>query len=183
MKTKLRTVILLVFVYLFSINCISAQRKSSVNFIGLNPSITYEPFYEKGELDINVFPLVYQTPLSKRIDIRVSSIVNYGIRNTNNSFSHLGFQTALPIFFKLKEEKNLPSGGLFIAPGFGVTRNLIEKHSNVGLWVEPGYNLLFDDNFAISFSAQFGATHFWYDNGDTKWGNHFGIKIIIGMWF
>jgi hypothetical protein len=160
MKTATRTIALIVIICFISINNIFALEKSSVNFIGLNPSVTVEPFYEKGELDVNIFPLVYQTPISKRIDFRVSSIVNYGVRNSNSTFSHLGFQAALPIFLKKKDIKLIPSKGLFVAPGFGVTRNLIEKHSNFGLWVEPGYNLLFDDNFAISFSAQFGATHF-----------------------
>lgn len=161
---------------------ISAQEKG-INFIGIKPSVTVEPFYEKGELDINVFPLVYQRTISRRVDIKTLSIVNYGIRNNNSSFSHLGFQFAVPIFFKLKEKKSEPSKGFYIAPGFGLSRNLIEKHNNLGFWVEPGYNLLITQKLSISFSIQLGATQFWYDDGTQKLGNHFGIQVIFGKWF
>lgn len=80
-------------------NSVKAQNKNKSNFIGLNSSITIEPFYNKGEMDINIFPLVYQTPLTKRLDLRLSSICNLGIRNNGNEISHFGLETALPIFF------------------------------------------------------------------------------------
>jgi hypothetical protein len=167
--------------------CISAasrgQDKCSASFWGINPSITVEPFYNKGELDINIFPLVFQKTITRRVDFRISTIVNYGIRNENSAFSHLGAQVSFPVFIIRKDENTLPSNGFFVAPGFGVTRNLIEEHNNFGLWLEPGYNLLISPKYSISFGAQFGATHFWYDNGTKKWGNHFGVKIIIGRWY
>jgi hypothetical protein len=160
-----------------------AQEKGSSNFIGINPSVTIEPFYEKGELDINVCPFVFQKTITRRIDFRLMTVVNYGFRNTGNTFTHIGLQPALPIFLKAKEDNRMPSKGLFIAPGFGVTRNLIEKHSNAGLWLEPGYMLSISPKWSISFGAQFGATHFWYDSGESKWGSHFGIKVIFGFNF
>ena len=160
-----------------------AQENETINFIGVNPSITVEPFYNKGELDINVFPVVYQKTVSRRIDFRILTIVNYGIRDTNSAFSHLGVQMALPVFIIKKDNNQKPSKGFFIAPGVGLTRNLIEKHNNFGLWIEPGYHLLIDEKFGLSFGVQFGATHLWYDNGTTKWGNHFGVKIIFGKWY
>ncbi|HOP03687.1 MAG TPA: hypothetical protein PL017_03850 [Tenuifilaceae bacterium] len=160
-----------------------AQENKSATFWGLNPSITVEPFYEEGELDINVFPVVYQKTITHRIDLRVASIVNFGVRNENSKFSHVGAQVSFPVHFSKKENTSVPSKGFYAAPGLGLTRNLIEKHNNFGVWIEPGYNLQISPKYSISFGAQFGATHFWYDNGDTKWGNHFGIKVIIGRWF
>ncbi|WP_373522280.1 hypothetical protein [Aquiflexum sp.] len=141
-----------------------------------------EPFYEKGELDINIIPIVYQTPLTNIFDLRLTSICNLGIRNEGNEISHFGIETALPIFFKAKQDKKESSKGLFVAPIVSLTRNRKEEHNNVGLWVEPGYNLLFDNKFALSFGLQLGGTYFSYDNGQTKWGNHFGVKIIFGKW-
>ncbi|HLP05045.1 MAG TPA: hypothetical protein VK152_06425 [Paludibacter sp.] len=160
-----------------------AQTGKSMNFIGLNPSVTVEPFYEKGELDVNVFPLVFQKTLTKRVDIRASTTVNYGIRNSANTISHLGGQLAFPIFLQSKENLLAPSQKFFVAPGIGFTRNLLEKHSNIGLWIEPGYSMMISENWSISFGVQLGATHFDYDNNTQKWGNHFGVKIIIGKWF
>ncbi len=183
MRSLFIKIVLLILFCLITIAESYSQKKKSINFIGLNPSVTVEPFYEKGEFDINVFPIVYQKTISQRVDIRIISIVNYGIRKSTSSFSHIGFQTAFPHFIIKKTDKLIPSKGFFVAPGFGITRNLMEKHTNFGLWIEPGYNLLFDDKYSLSFSIQFGATHFWYDSGTTKWGNHFGIKIIFGKWF
>jgi hypothetical protein len=58
----------------------------------------------------------------------------------------------------------------------------MEKHNNGGLWIQPGYNLLFDNKIAMSFGLQIGGTYFSYDNGQTNWKNHFGVKIIFGKW-
>jgi hypothetical protein len=174
------------FFILFLLFCFTfklyAEEKKMANFIGIKPEVTIEPYYQKGELDVNIFPLVYQHTLNKRLDIRLASILYLGIREKGNSISHYGFQLAFPVYLSKKEKTDLPSKGFFVAPGIGVTRSNLEKHQNVGLWVEPGYHLLFDDNWAIAFGVQLGATHFNYDDGTTKWGNHFGIKICFGKW-
>ena len=175
----------IIFLTTFFIVCtisLFAQNDKKHNFIGLNPSVTVEPFYDKGELDVNIFPLVYQRTLTKRLDIRFTSIVNLGIRNIGNEISHFGFETALPLFIKQKETKNEISNGFFIAPILSVARNRVEEHNNLGVWIEPGYNLLLESNFAMTFGLQLGGTYFAFDNGQTNWGNHFGVKIIIGKW-
>ncbi len=182
MERIIKQVIILTVILAFYKNPLLAQDGKKFNFIGINPSVTVEPFYEKGELDINIFPLVYQRSLTKRFDIRLTSILNLGIRNNGNEISHFGFEAGLPIFFKAKENPKEISKGFFVAPILSLTRNRFEEHNNLGLWIEPGYNLLFDNNFAMTFGLQFGGTYFGYDNGQTKWGNHFGIKIIIGKW-
>lgn len=75
------------------------------------------------------------------------------------------------------------SKGFFAAPILSLTRNRLEAHNNIGFWVEPGYNLLFDNNFAMTFGLQLGGTFFNYDERPNEWGQHFGVKIIIGKWF
>ena len=178
-----QSIILTIFL-VFDDNPLKAQddHDHKFNFIGLNPSLTVEPFYEKGELDINILPFVYQRPITNRFDIRLTSICNYGIRNNGNEISHIGIETAMPIFFKIKRYNKESSKGIFVAPILSLTRNRIEEHNNVGLWIEPGYNLLFDNTFAMTFGLQFGGTYFAYDNGQSQWRNHFGVKIIIEKW-
>lgn len=177
-----RLFILSSILLIFNTFIVYSQQQKTANYIGLNPSVTVEPFYEKGELDINIFPLVYQKTITDRIDFRVSTILNYGIRNTTNEISHFGGQIAFPIFLNKKDNLSSPSNGFFCAPGMGLTRNRIENHTNIGFWLEPGYNMMVTDKWSISFGIQLGATHFDYDNGSQKWGNHFGIKIIVGRW-
>ena len=159
-----------------------SQQQRTACYIGLNPSVTVEPFYDKGELDLNIFPLVYQKTITDRIDFRFSTILNYGIRNTTNEISHFGGQIAFPIFLKKKDDLSSPSKGFFCAPGMGLTRNMIEDHTNIGFWLEPGYNMMMSDKWSITFGIQLGATHFDYDNGSQKWDNHFGMKIVFGCW-
>lgn len=173
------------FLIVFSLGIVHhtlAQNTYYPNFIGLNPSLTIEPFYERGEMDINILPIVYQRPMTKLLDLRLTSIVNLGLRDSGNEISHFGLETALPIFFKPKEVIQESSSGFFIAPIVSLTRNRMEEHNNVGIWLEPGYNLLFENRFAMSFGLQVGATYFSFDNGQTKWGNHFGVKVIFGKW-
>jgi hypothetical protein len=158
-----------------------AQNRQKTCFIGISPAVTVEPFYQHGEFDINILPLVYQKPISKRVDIRLSSILNYGARKSSDQLSHFGVQIAMPVFLKSKDPAK-PSHGLYLAPGTGLTRNILERHNNIGIWLEPGYNLLINDKWAFSFGVQIGATHFSYDNGSSKWRNHFGIKVIFGRW-
>ncbi len=179
MKSKIVTM----FLITLGMNVYSrAQNIKRAAFIGLNPSVTVEPFYEKGELDVNIFPLIYQKTLSRRTDIRVSSILNFGVRNMENEISHYGAQISFPMYFKKKELLSSPSESFYIAPGIGCTRNRIELHTNFGFWAEPGYHLKITEKWTISFGVQLGATHFSYDDNTQKWGNHFGIKIIIGRW-
>ncbi len=181
MKRIIQFIILTAILVIYA-NSLLAQEDRSYNFFGINPSVTVEPFYDKGELDVNIFPLVYQRSLTKRLDIRLTSILNLGIRNSGNKISHFGLETGFPIFFKPKESRTEISNGFFVTPILSLTRNRIEEHNNLGLWIEPGYNLLFDNRIAMTFGLQLGGTYFAYDNGQTKWGNHFGIKIIIGKW-
>jgi len=169
--------------FLVSAFQINAQNNKRAYFIGLNPAVTIEPFYQKGELDVNIFPIVFQKTLTNRIDFRFSAILNYGVRLTKDEISHYGGQICFPFFLVKKNDFNLPSKGFFVAPGIGITRNRIEKHTNIGFWLEPGYNLMISPKWSLTFGIQLGATHFNYDAGTKKWGNHFGIKIVIGRWF
>lgn len=160
-----------------------AQKEKSPDFFGINPSITVEPYYNKGEWDVNILPWVWQKPISKRIDLRFNSILNLGIRNTGNVISHFGLEIAAPVFLRKKSQKNECSKDWFIAPILSLTQNATENRSHVGIWCEPGYSLLFENRFAVSFGLQLGMTSFITQQSEVTWGNHFGFKIIFGKWF
>lgn len=182
MKLKYSKTIVLSVILLALNSNLKAQDEVTKHFIGINPSITAEPFYEKGEVDINIFPLVYQRILNNCVDLRITSILNLGIRNNGNSLSIYGFEMATPIFFSQKVKKSNCYRGLFIAPILSLIRYSKEEHSNIGIWFESGYNILMDKYFSLSLGVQFGATCFSYDDDSNKWRNHFGIKIVFGKW-
>jgi hypothetical protein len=151
-------------------------------FIGLNPSFTIEPYYESGEVDINIFPIVFQMPITKKVDWRIYSILNYGIRNSGNGLSHIGLSTNIPMYLLKNLTENNWLDYIYFAPGIGCTRNTIEKSYNTSVYIEPGYEIRFKDGFSIIAGVQFGKTYFMYDTNTNKWGDHFGIKVILGQW-
>lgn len=165
-----------------TINTAYGQDEKRSHFFGINPSVTVEPYYNSGELDINILPIVYQRSMTDRLDLRLSSILNYGIRNGNDRLSHMGVELGTPVFLKKKEDRLELSQGFFIAPLVSLTRNNEANHTNIGTWIEPGYNILFENKFALSLGLQIGGTYFIYDSSANSWGNHFGVKVVFGKW-
>ena len=177
----MKSILLLLMV--LTVTKIFGQDEKRMNFFGITPSVTVEPYYNSGELDINILPVVYQRSFTNRLDVRLTSILNYGIRNGNDRISHIGIEAGMPIFLKKKEDKAEISEGFFIAPIIGLTRNNEANHTNIGTFIEPGYNILFENNWALSLGVQFGGTYFLNDNSDNEWGNHFGVIVVFGKWF
>ncbi|MEK6478446.1 hypothetical protein WJR50_12960 [Catalinimonas sp. 4WD22] len=42
-------------------------------FIGIQPNITVEPFYDEGEFDLDIVPIVFEASVGLRTNINVSS--------------------------------------------------------------------------------------------------------------
>lgn len=178
---KMKRIILLLTV--LTVNTVYGQEERRSNFFGISPGVTVEPYYNSGELDINVLPLVYQRSLTNRLDLRLASTINYGIREDDDKVSHIGIEFGAPIFLKKKEDRLALSKGFFVAPILSLSRNVEANHTNIGTWIEPGYNILFENQFALSLGLQLGGTYFMYDSSDNSWGNHFGVIVVFGKWF
>lgn len=164
---------------LLTSNIIGQEKKTFL--VGFQPGITVEPFYEKGEFDINVLPLIIQIPLSKRIDMRFVSLANYHF-GTENGFSDIGINTILPIFLKKKESLIDPSKGFYLGPVLGLGRNLINNHFTITTAGEIGYMFKTEKRFTFSLGIQLGGSYFMYDNEPAVWRQHFGPKINLGWW-
>jgi len=173
--------LLLLLIGLVAILQLSAQEKRPL-FVGLQPSITAEQFYDKNELDINAIPLMIQIPVAKRVDFRTVTIANYHLGGEQNGFSDIGLQLVLPVFIKKKETARGISKGFYIAPAVGIGRNLINDHNTLTLAVEPGFQFPTKRSFSIALGMQLGATYFDYDNQPSVWRSHFGFKVNIGFW-
>jgi len=165
---------------LFAFGVCKAQAANlglSSYFIGVTPSITAEPYYDAGEFDVNILPFVYQTSVFEKADIRMTSIVNYGIRKNESKLSHIGFEIAFPIRLLSQSSTTGPANGFFVAPIFSVTQEQIDSETHIGLWVEPGYQFVFFNNYSMSIGLQLGAT--WIDSDIAS---HLGVNFIIGKW-
>lgn len=172
---------ILIFTLLLLTTVLYAQDKKPI-FLGLQPAITQEPFYDKGEFDINIIPLTVEFPVSKSIDLRFTSIVNYHIGG-KEGVSDLGLQLVAPVFFLDKREAiNTKSGGFYLGPLLGFGRNLLNDHYTTTVGVEPGYLFKTEEKFTLSLGLQFGGSYFSYDTEPNVWHNHFGFKINLGWW-
>ena len=157
------------------------QEKKPI-FLGLQPSITQEKFYDDGEFDINVIPVVVEIPMGRRVDLRFTSILNYHIGGEEEGISDVGFQLLAPIFFRKKEMINEKSHGFYIAPVTGYGRNLLNDHHTYVLAIEPGYLFPTKKKFTLSLGIQLGGSYFDYDSLPDEWGQHFGVKVNLGFW-
>jgi hypothetical protein len=165
----------------FSLNILA--QTSRPHFVGFQPAMTIEPFYEEGEFDINLIPLVVQVPVNKQVDIRVVSLANYHFGGVRQEFSDIGLQVLTPIYFKAKENTFDKSSGFYIAPVVGYGRNQINSHTTIVLAAEPGYLFKADNRFTLSVGLQYGRTYFNYDKGGELWREHLGLgKVNIGWW-
>ena len=126
-------------------------------FIGLQPNITIEPFYEKGEFDIDIVPLVFEASLNRRVNIRVAPNVNYRFGGPALGVSDLGANIVVPVFMKAKEARTDRPFGLYLGPVLGFGRNVLNDHFTTTLGAEPGYLFETKKRFTIAMGLQVGA--------------------------
>ncbi len=159
---------------------VQAQDKRPV-FIGVQPSFTRETFYEDGEFDINIVPIIVQVPVGKRIDIRATSEVNYHF-GPSDGISDVGVQFVMPVYFKKKENTKSISHGFYAGPVIGLGTNLIDDHNTLTVAIEPGYMFKANKSFTLALGLQLGASYFDYFDQPNAWYSHIGFKINIGFW-
>lgn len=173
--------ILFLTISLFMVTIGFTQEIKRQYFLGLQPSFTKEKFYADNEFDINVFPLVLQTGISKKVDVRLTTLANYHFGNAAQ-FSDLGIELATPVFWKKKESAKSKSKGIFLSPVLGLSNNQMNQHNTINAIVEGGYFFLIGKKLALSASLQYGRSFFYYHDGTSKDVEHFGVKVNIGLW-
>jgi len=178
MKTAFKLVLLVILT--FGVSQAYGQSKRAF-FFGIQPAFTKEKFYEKNEFDINVIPIVIQTPISNRMDLRFVSLANYHFGN-REKFSDIGFQLLAPWNFTKKESISERTKGFYLAPVVGLGKNFVNYHYTTTVALEPGFTLSTDKRFSLAVGIQLGASYFSYDDGSDKLIDHFGVKVQLGLW-
>lgn len=176
-KTHLR--IIGMFLMLFIFYGAKAQNKGTI-YIGVQPEITVEKEYAKGEFDVNIVPLVFQYWLSESITIRYSNILNVHV-NKGLQTSQIGGQLAFPWYFLHEKESEL--SGFYIAPLGALTYNNISGGTENTLALEPGFTWFNKSGLTLSLGFQLGGTHFTANDQTNGWRSHGGLKFNIGYRF
>lgn len=130
----MKTVVIF-YITALSISILSGQDNWAY-YLGIQPAVMVEPFYDKGEFDINVVPVVIQTSLNKRIDVRKTTLVNYHFGD-EQSVSDAGVEISSPIFLKKKSAIGISSGEFYIGPSVGIGKNYINDHKTLTMALEP----------------------------------------------
>jgi hypothetical protein len=172
----------LCIIFILALSLRAKSQSVSPIFIGFQPNITVEPFYEKGEFDADIAPVVLEISVSKRMNFKIAPTVNYRFGGETEGVSDVGAHLVLPVFFKAKENEADRPFGFYLGPVFGFGRNLIGDHYTTTLAVEPGYLFETKNRFTISMGLQLGATYFSYDAEPNKWRSHWGPKFSFGFW-
>ncbi len=157
-------------------------QSNKIVFIGVQPAITVEPFYEKGELDVNIFPFMIETPIGLRSTLKLTPLINYHSGGSKNGISDIGLFAILPFYFQKRADSTSRPFGFYLGPVVGFGRNKINDHYTTTLAVEPGYMFQAEKKFTISIGLQLGGSFFSYDSEPNKWVFHWGPKISLGLW-
>ena len=151
-------------------------------FIGIQPNITVETFYDQGEFDLDIVPIVFESSVGLRTNIKITPIVNYHFGGTTNGISDIAIYSVLPIFIKAKETRADRPSGFYLGPVIGFGRNIINNHYTTTVGAEPGYMFDAKNRFTISMGLQLGGSYFSYDAEPNKWVTHWGPKFSFGFW-
>ena len=151
-------------------------------FLGFQPNVTVEPFYDKGEFDLDIIPIVFEASVGLRTNLKITPNLNYHFGGTTNGISDLGANLVIPFFLKAREMKADRPFGFYLGPVLGFGRNLINRHYTTTIGVEPGYMFETKNRFTISIGLQLGGSYFSYDKKPNKWVSHLGPKFSFGFW-
>lgn len=151
-------------------------------FIGIQPNITVEPFYEEGEFDVDIVPIVFEASVGLRTNIKITPTLNYHFGGTTNGISDVGANVVIPFFLKAKDTRADRPYGFYLGPVIGFGRNLMNSHYTTTIGAEPGYMFETKKRFTISMGLQLGGSYFSYDAEPNKWVTHWGPKFSFGFW-
>jgi len=149
-------------------------------FLGLQPGFFVEPWFNSGEFDVNLLPLVLETAITDNLGLRIRSSLFYRAGNPNADLKLDVIGGSVGLFYYLNpRSKVIQYNGFFIGPFFGYSKWLIDNYSSITIAVESGYSFVVKQNVSLNLSGQIGVSHF-FEKEDTD--SHFGIFVNIGYW-
>lgn len=154
-------------------------------FIGIQPGIQADvqsPYYPPEQLDINVIPLFFQTPINRVTDFKINTIASYRLSDQYR-ISRAGVQFVFPRYFEAKERFSEKSSGWHIGPLIGGTRNFFLNHYAITPGFELGRCSEAKGAFGWSFSLQAGVDYRIQLNQSNVFVPFIGLQLGLGLWF
>lgn len=149
--------------------------------IAIGPRVMQESWYESGELDVSIVPLVIELPLSSRVGLRLrpSVFYHFGGPSPDTRVSLIG-GSAAPIFYLQAADGPRPYSGWFIGPSLEITHNRLESMWHASVAADGGYAIYFEGGTGLILSVQLGVTFF--SDSDQDPALHPGVFPSFGIW-
>lgn len=170
------------------------QSSFDINFYGLSPSIIKPAGLVEDGFDFNICPLVFYRIVGDRTGLRITHFINLGNRperlSGNTILSSLGGEMSVPIFFDKRISDDDVLEGFYLGPTFRgffvIEESRNRSQFEIGFYAEPGYSMVFYDNYAFKVGLLLGRTLLLNEIGNnfsnSEWKNHIGIKFVFGSW-
>lgn len=149
-------------------------------FLGIEPQVHQEDWYEKDELDINILPLVYERPFREHFGLRMrGNLYLHTGGSDGTAISLLGLGAAWQWYLDPISEHGLH--GFNIGPAAIFSRDILDNFNHTTLALEVGYAFAIADSWILNVSSQIGRSFF---SGNTHPDSpHFGVYVNFGRWF
>lgn len=162
----------------FAVNSLKGQKSQ----IGLAPMFQKTLYQEKGEFDFNMTPVFLEGAFDENAGIRLYPYLNLTKLNEQKSvFKNAGLELAMPVYFLHFENESKFTHHIYASPGalFLMARpGLWDFNLEVSLFIEPGYSVRFDDEFALTGGIQIGKTFNSYA-GENYWSNFLTYRLTF----
>lgn len=182
-KLIAKSAAIILFAGLSNLPALQAQSNHH-DFIGLAPLFQKTLQYAKGEYDVNVLPLYFETEVDLTAGFRLATQLNLSVRQEEKAaFKNIGVELALPIYY-LNLDLNpddITRHRLYAAPGLIFLAGSPYDGINLELtlFLEPGYTIVLNDAYAITAGVQLGKCLF-LENESFNWENYLAIRLYLG---
>jgi len=180
MNKKKSSVTLLISILFFLLASPVFAEDTTPIYIGVEPRIGREDWYQDGEYDVNVIPLVIEFALSDNISFKTktSYFMHYG-GSVGSKRSLVGIGGNVFYHFKPISDSR-QYHGLFLGPLLESNYDYIEAMRHSTIAAEVGYAIPVDTDWSVNISAQYGRTNF--SDATKPTADHFGIFVNFGYW-
>jgi len=154
------------------------------NYVGLMPSILFEPYDTINAVEVNLFPLLYEFRRGEKNDFgfQVRPILNYRFFHAQSGFSQIGGSLVANKYFL-----NIFDVDFWLTPQLGAfftyAYNSLDKIQTMTLGIEPGVYLKTSKQLSLSLNLQPGINYYpdKFSRSFVESGS--GFKFHLGIIF
>lgn len=181
-KTSLLASLLLMSVGL----AVAQEANYARHYIGILPSILFEPYDTVDAVEINIVPFVYEFRMPHNVAFQMRPIVNYRFLKSNPGISHTGASTLLNRYFPSlwgEEFWLVPQAAIFYTYAY----NMLDAIHTMTLGIEPGLMIKVSDSFGVSLNIQGGVNYYpdaysrQFVATESGFKPHLGIIVHFGF--